>query len=47
MRPAPEALAMSVGVMLERKGEGGDEVLGLELESRIIVCSHLSRIGKT
>lgn len=40
MRPAPEALAGTIGVMLERRvGElAGDETLALELESRIIVC---------
>jgi hypothetical protein len=37
MRPAPEALAQTIDVMLERKGEGGDDMLALELESRIIV----------
>jgi hypothetical protein len=37
MRPAPEALSQTVEYMLERRGEGGDEQLSLELESRIIV----------
>lgn len=37
MRPAAEALSQTVEYMLERRGEGGDEQLGLELESRIIV----------
>jgi hypothetical protein len=37
MRPAAEALAQTVDVMLERRGQAGDERLALELESRIIV----------
>ena len=37
MRPAAEALAQTIDVMLERKGVGRDEGLALELESRIIV----------
>jgi len=37
MRPAAEALAQTIDVMLERKGVGRDEELALELESRIIV----------
>lgn len=39
MRPAPEALAQTIDVMLERKGEGGDDMLALELESRIIAAT--------
>lgn len=38
MRPAPEALAQTIDVMLERNGIVRDEGLALELESRIIVC---------
>ena len=45
MRPAPEALAQTIDVMLERR-EGWDEQLALELESRIIV-SLLYRPSKT
>ena len=39
MRPAAESLAQTIDVMLERKGEGWDEQMALELESRIIVCA--------
>ena len=39
MRPAAEALAQTIDVMLERKGERWDETLALELESRIIVSA--------
>jgi hypothetical protein len=41
MRPAAEALAQTVDVMLERRGQAGDERLALELESRIIVSLFL------
>ena len=41
MRPAAEALAQTIDVMLERRGDGGDEVMALELESRIIVSGSL------
>lgn len=37
MRPAAEALAQTIDVMLDRRGQAGDERLALELESRIIV----------
>ena len=37
MRPAAEALAQTIDVMLERRRDGGDEEMALELESRIIV----------
>ena len=36
MRPAAEALAQTIDVMLERKGETWDETMALELESRIM-----------
>ena len=39
MRPAAEALAQTIDVMLERKGENWDEMMALELESRIMVSS--------
>ena len=39
MRPAAEALAQTIDVMLDRRGQAGDERLALELESRIIVRS--------
>lgn len=44
MRPAAETLAQTVDVMLERRGEGGDVQMALELESRIIVGSSLLSI---
>ncbi|ORX35571.1 Spt20 family-domain-containing protein [Kockovaella imperatae] len=39
MRPAPEALAQTIDVMLERKGEDWDEHMALELESRIMAAT--------
>ncbi|KAK1923941.1 Spt20 family-domain-containing protein [Papiliotrema laurentii] len=39
MRPAPEALAQTIDVMLERNGIVRDEGLALELESRIIAAT--------
>ena len=41
MRPAAEALAQTIDVMLERRGEGWDEQMALEVESRIIVSTQV------
>ncbi len=45
MRPAPEALAQTIDVMLERTGTPRNEELALELESRIIVSQTSTLIG--
>ncbi|KAL7423609.1 Transcription factor spt20 [Cryptotrichosporon argae] len=39
MRPAPETLPQTIEAMLERRGDGWDDRLALELESRIIAAT--------
>ncbi|WVQ99762.1 hypothetical protein IAU59_006904 [Kwoniella sp. CBS 9459] len=39
MRPAAGALAQTIDVMLERRGQSWDEIMALELESRIIAAT--------
>jgi hypothetical protein len=41
MRPAPETLPLTIDIMLERRNENWDDNMTLELESRIMVRTHV------